>query len=61
MKFCIDDKDVKYDEDDKDNNIVHNDNDENDDEYNDINEHLVKLDSDKKDQSNKVNVNEPDF
>ena len=29
--------------------------------YNDVTEHLVKLDSDKKDQSNEVNVTESDF
>ena len=61
MKFSIDDKDFKYDEDDKDDNVVDNDNDDNDDEYNDVNEHLVKLDSDKTAQSNGVNVNKPDF
>ena len=61
MKLCIDDKDVKYDEDDKDNNDVDNDIDDNDDEYNDVNEHLLKLDSDKTDRSNEVNVNKPDF
>ena len=61
MKLCIDDKDVKYDEDYKDDNDVDNDNDDNDDEYNDINEHLMKLESVKTDQSNEVNVNEPDF
>ena len=37
MKFCIGDKYVKDDKDD---------NDENDVEYNDVNKHLVKLDSD---------------
>ena len=58
MKFCIDDKDGKYDKDDKDDNDVDNDN---DDKYNDVNEHLVKLDSDKTDQLNEVNVNKPDF
>ena len=61
MKCCIDDKDVIYDKDDKDDNNVDNDNDDNDDEYNDVNEHLVKLDSDRTDQPNEVNVNEPDF
>ena len=61
MKFQIYDKDVKYDKDDKDDNDVDNDNDDIDDEYNDVNEHLVKLDSDKTDQSNKVNDNKPDF
>ena len=40
---------------------VDNDNDDNDDEYNDVNGHLMKLDSDKTDQSNEVNVNKPDF
>ena len=39
---------------------VDNDND-NDDEYNEVNERLVKLDSEKTDQSNEVNVNKPDF
>ena len=58
MKFCIEDKNVKYDEDDKDDNDVDNDN---DDEYSDVNEHPVKLDSNKTDQLNEVNVNEPDF
>ena len=38
-----------------------NDNDDNDDEYNYANEHLVKFDSDKTDQSNLVNDNKPDF
>ena len=52
MKFFIDDKDVKYDEADKDNNDVDNDNYDKDDEYNDFNEHLVKVDSDKTDISN---------
>ena len=33
----------------------------NDDEYNDVNEHLVKLDNDKTDQSNEVNDNKPEF
>ena len=47
MKFCIDDKDVKDDKDDKDDNNVDNDN---DDKYNGVYEHLVKLDSDKADQ-----------
>ena len=61
MKFWIDDKDVNDDKDDKDKNNVENDNDDNDDEYNDINEHLVKLDSDKPDQSNEVNDNKTDF
>ena len=51
--FVIDDKNVKDDKDDKDDNDVDNDNDDNDDEYNDVNEHLVKLDSDKRDQSKK--------
>ena len=51
MKFSMDDKNVKDDKDDKDDkdvNDVDNDNDDNDDEYNDVNEYLVKLDSDKK-------------
>ena len=61
IKFCIDDKDVNDYKDDKDNNNVDNDNDDNDDEYNDINEHLVKLESDKPDQSNEVNDNKTDF
>ena len=61
MKFCKDDKEGKYYKDDKDDNDVDNDNDDNDDKYNDVNEHLVKLDSDNTDQSNEVNVNEPDF
>ena len=52
MKFCIDDKDVKDDNDGKDDNDIENDNNDNDDEYNDVNEHLVKLDIDKTDQSN---------
>ena len=58
MKFSLDDKDVKYDEDDKEDNDVDNDN---EDEYNDINEHLVNIDCVKIYQSNEVNVNEPDF
>ena len=33
----------------------------NDDEYNDVNEHLLKHDSDESDQSNEVNDNKPDF
>ena len=61
IKFCIDEKYVKDDKDDKDDNDVDNDNDDIDDEYNDVNEHLVKLDSDKTDQSNEVNDNKPDF
>ena len=61
MNFYIDDKDVKDDNDDKDDNNVDNDNDDNDDEYNVGNEHLVKLDSNKRDQSNEVNDNKPDF
>ena len=44
-----------------DNNNFDNDNDDKDDEYNDVNEHLVKLDGDKTDQSNEVNDNKPDF
>ena len=48
MKLCIDDKNGKYDKDDKDHNDVDNDN---DDEYYDVNKHLVKLESDKTDQS----------
>ena len=47
--------------DDKDDNDVDKDNDDNDDEYNDVNEHVVKLDSDKTDLTNHVNVNKPDF
>ena len=61
MKLCIDDIDVKYDEEDKDDNFVDKDNDDNNDEYNDVNDHLVKLDIDEIDQSNEVNVNKPDF
>ena len=57
MKFCIDDKYVKYHKDDKDNNNVDNDNDDINYKYNDVNEHLVKLESDKTDQSNEANVN----
>ena len=59
MKFCI--ENVKYDKDDKDDNDVDNDNEDNNDKYDDGNEHLVKLDSDKTDQSNEVNVNKPDY
>ena len=61
MKFCIDYKDVNNDKDYKDDNDVDNDYDDNDDEYNDVNEHFVKLDSDITDQSNEVNENKPDF
>ena len=50
--MCIDDEYVKDDKDD---------NDDSDDEYNDVNEHPVKLDCDKTDQSNEVNDNNPDF
>ena len=52
ITLCIDDKYVKDDKDD---------NDYSDDEYNDVNEHPVKLDCDKTDQSNEVNDNNPDF
>ena len=61
MKFCINDKDVKDDKDNKYYNNVDNDNDDYDDEYNDVNEHIVKLYSDKTEQSTEVHDNKPTF
>ena len=61
MTFCIDDKYVKDEKDDKDNNNVDNDYDDNDYEFNDVIEHPVKLDIDKTDQSNEVDDNKPDI
>ena len=43
MKFCIDGKDFKDNKDDTEKNDVDNDYDDNDDEYNYVNEHLVKI------------------